>query len=378
MAEHIYTFRVLLISPRDVGAEPDAVADVTTRWNAQIGNALQAHVELVRWETHGSPDMAGPAQEVLDRQIVDSCDLGIAIFWSRLGTPTRHHLSGSIEEIERLRSQNKRVMLYFCDRPVPSDVDLAEFQRVRDIRTRYERESYFGSYADTSDLLLSIPFHLTSAVKELLPTRPLGDRTSTALAQALTADATAQPTGSWVADAMPLRGRRELYAELSRLIKSTEGALHVRATSLLALRDRASDPVFTVYIAELAAKIAEARSAGYAASYSLVIGFPLGRRGAIPPDRRRAIAERADAFHEAGVGDAITVFHTPHQWPLDVLTINDEFAVIRFPGAAGDSHLRYALRVAGRQFVSQFAQWFDTCVLPEANLVDLKDLRIKP
>jgi hypothetical protein len=56
----------------------------------------------------------------------------------------------------------------------------------------------------------------------------------------------------------------------------------------------------------------------------------------------RAIVERIDVLRAAGVGDSIIVFHTPHQWPLDVLTINDENVIIGFPAAAGNSHLRHA------------------------------------
>jgi len=377
MAEHIYRFRVLLISPGDVLAERDAVTTVANRWNAQIGDALGAHVEIVRWETHGVPDMSAPAQDVLNRQIVNTCDFGLAIFWSKLGTPTAGHQSGSVEEIEKLRAQGKRVMLYFCDRPLPAGAVSAESERLGEVRSRYERESFFGTYTEPSDLMLSVSFHITSAVKELLPGRADVGASPSALAQALAADAVAPSIANRSADTVPLRGRTELYGEITKLIQSTEGALHIRATSLLALRDRAFDATFNAYIRALAVRIAAIRAGGNAASYSLVMGFTLLDDGAIPNDRRRAIRERSEAFKVAGVADAITVFHTPHQWLLDVLTINDQFAIIGFPGAAGDPHLRYALRVAGQQFASQFTQWFDTCVLPSASLVDLRKLSIK-
>src|SRR5262245_56094076 len=99
MPKTVLEFRCLLISPGDVTLERDAVSDAVTRWNAQVGEALGARVHVVRWETHGVPDASAPAQEVLNRQIVDDCDIGIAVFWARLGTPTGEHQSGSIEEI---------------------------------------------------------------------------------------------------------------------------------------------------------------------------------------------------------------------------------------------------------------------------------------
>ena len=42
----------------------------------------------VGWETHSSPDLGAPAQEQINERILEHCDLLIAVFWTRLGTPT--------------------------------------------------------------------------------------------------------------------------------------------------------------------------------------------------------------------------------------------------------------------------------------------------
>ena len=113
MAKRVIEYRCLMISPSDVEAERNAVSQVIELWNAQVGSALDARIHLFRWETHAVPDASGPPQQVLNRQIVDECDFGIAIFWARLGSPTTTHLSGSIEEIDRLRERGARVLVYF-------------------------------------------------------------------------------------------------------------------------------------------------------------------------------------------------------------------------------------------------------------------------
>ena len=99
MPTPIIEYRCLLISPSDVLEERDALTSLVQRWNAQVGTGLNARLELVRWEFHATPDLSDTAQNVINAQLLESCDLGIAVFWSRLGTPTPTYPSGSIEEI---------------------------------------------------------------------------------------------------------------------------------------------------------------------------------------------------------------------------------------------------------------------------------------
>jgi|SRR5947209_8424752 len=60
MPRQIIEYRCLLISPGDVTEERDALTKLVNDWNAQVGNGLGARVDLVRWESHATPDMAGP------------------------------------------------------------------------------------------------------------------------------------------------------------------------------------------------------------------------------------------------------------------------------------------------------------------------------
>jgi len=78
MPKEILEYKCLLISPGDVQKERDALSDSVTRWNAQIGDALGARVELIRWEIHSAPDMSAPPQKVLNSQIVEDCDFAVA------------------------------------------------------------------------------------------------------------------------------------------------------------------------------------------------------------------------------------------------------------------------------------------------------------
>ena len=50
-------------------------------------------------------------QEVINEQVVSKSDILLGVFWSKLGTPTNTHSSGTIEEIIYFISQGKEVII---------------------------------------------------------------------------------------------------------------------------------------------------------------------------------------------------------------------------------------------------------------------------
>jgi hypothetical protein len=169
MARAVTEYRCLLISPSDVHDERDAISAVVDHWNAQLGSALGARIHLVRWETHAVPDIGAPPQEVLNQQIVDDCDFAVAVFWTRIGTPTSDHQSGSIEEIERLRTRGARVLLYFSTAPVPQEsLRDDQFQRLQEFKSRLQSDGLLGVFNSTGHLREQVLLHLTGVVSALL------------------------------------------------------------------------------------------------------------------------------------------------------------------------------------------------------------------
>lgn len=171
MPKELLSYRCLLVSPSDVHAERDALTAMVTRWNAHIGESLGVSIVLVRWEFHSTPDMSDTAQAVINRQIVDDCDLGIAIFWSRLGTPTKEFPSGSVEEVYRLIQKGTRVMVYFCSRDIPQNALVSDqYARLLDVRKRFEQEGFLATYSDVDDLVQQVQLHLTSVIAAMAAT----------------------------------------------------------------------------------------------------------------------------------------------------------------------------------------------------------------
>jgi hypothetical protein len=85
MPQPITEYKCLLMSPGDVVAERDALTNMAQLWNAQMGKMLDVRIDLVRWESHGTPDMSQPAQAVLNEQFLEDCELAIAVFLDASG-----------------------------------------------------------------------------------------------------------------------------------------------------------------------------------------------------------------------------------------------------------------------------------------------------
>jgi hypothetical protein len=169
MPKEILEYRCLLISPGDVQEQRDAIAKSVAYWNAQIGDALGARVELVRWETHSAPDISAPPQEVLNSQIVKDCDLAVAVFWYRIGTPTENYDSGSIEELEKIRESGKKVLVYFSSQAIPQGaLNDDQFQKLQEVKKKYQQQGLLGSFSDNENLQKQFILHLTKIITELI------------------------------------------------------------------------------------------------------------------------------------------------------------------------------------------------------------------
>lgn len=97
-------------------------------------------------------------QNILNKQGVDGADIVIAIFGSRLGSPTENSLSGTVEEIKRAIDAGKPVHLYFFKGASPNDVDVNQLDGLRKFKKRMQGRGLFGEYEDADTLIQYVRF----------------------------------------------------------------------------------------------------------------------------------------------------------------------------------------------------------------------------
>ncbi|MGY1855470.1 hypothetical protein [Modestobacter sp. SYSU DS0290] len=149
-----HVVQVLVASPGDVAEERAALRRAMWEWNDEHAAALGVVLLPVGWETHSRPELGDHPQHLIDRQLAESADVLIGVFWTRLGTRTPDAASGTVHEIESFAEAGKPVLLYFSDRPaVPTSVDLDQLAAVQAFRQTAEGWGLIGRFDDVDSLV---------------------------------------------------------------------------------------------------------------------------------------------------------------------------------------------------------------------------------
>ncbi len=160
-------FNVMIASPGDVASERAIVRDVVYEWNAVNSGARKIVLLPIGWETHSSPEMGAPAQQIINRQVLNKCDLLVGVFWTRIGTPTEKHLSGTVEEIEEHIASERPAMLYFSSQPVAMDtVDLDQVQRLKAFKQSCQSRGLYEGYDSHAEFKEKFYRHLQLKLNE--------------------------------------------------------------------------------------------------------------------------------------------------------------------------------------------------------------------
>jgi hypothetical protein len=165
-----HVLKVLIASPSDTSRERDAIEKALHGWNSSRAEREQIQLAPWRWETHAIPELGGTAQDIIDRQAVETCDVVIAVFNARLGTATADAVSGTAHEIIHAHRAGKPVHVYFSTEPFPRDTKPEEIQRLNAFKDQLRGEGLLGEYAGVEDL----QFKVRDAIERDLASMDLG------------------------------------------------------------------------------------------------------------------------------------------------------------------------------------------------------------
>jgi Domain of unknown function (DUF4062) len=162
-------FQVFIASPGDVQEEREIATEVIRRWNDLNAREKSLVLLPLRWETHSTPELGTRPQGVINRQVLEHCDMVVGIFWTRLGTPTGESASGTVEEIERAGTNGKPVMLYFSNSKVDLDtVDLDEYKRLKEFKNKMYPEGLIDSYSSPTEFREKFSRQLSMKIPDLI------------------------------------------------------------------------------------------------------------------------------------------------------------------------------------------------------------------
>ena len=157
--------RVLIASPGDTVNSRRRLREALEDWNS-LNGAEGIMLQPLLWERDATPELGERAQGVINRQLVDDADMLIGLFWTRLGTPTSEAESGTVEEIERVARNGRRVLLYFSNQPVvPDSVDPEEYTRLTAAKTRFMADGLVDGFDSDEELYRKVTAAVTRIVR---------------------------------------------------------------------------------------------------------------------------------------------------------------------------------------------------------------------
>lgn len=135
MAYSATVIPVMIASPGDVSEERNLIRDIIHEWNDIHSMQTNSVLMPVGWETHSSPDLGGRPQALINKNVLEMCDLLVGVFWTRIGTPTGEAESGTAEEIRKHVEAGKPAMVYFSTAPVaPESLDPDQYKALTDFK----------------------------------------------------------------------------------------------------------------------------------------------------------------------------------------------------------------------------------------------------
>ncbi|HAJ33327.1 MAG TPA: hypothetical protein DCK79_08120 [Candidatus Atribacteria bacterium] len=168
MTYNTIVYKILIASPSDLIHERKAIPEAINFWNSLNSEQFKVSLLPVMWETQSTPEMGSRPQEIINRQLVDTCDILIGAFWTRIGTYTGEAESGTVEEIEKFIDAGKPVMLYFSSIPVvPESIDQEQYKRLKNFKAKCMKNGLVKDYSSITELREKIITHLTFKIREL-------------------------------------------------------------------------------------------------------------------------------------------------------------------------------------------------------------------
>jgi hypothetical protein len=137
----------MVVSPGDITDERKTAYNAVLDWNTINSERNGIVLNPIGWDINLYPEMGTHPQNIINRQILEKADILIGIFWTRIGTPTKEHLSGSVEEITKHINANKPALLYFSSIAIkPANIDNDQYQKLLAYKDSIKEMSYYKEY----------------------------------------------------------------------------------------------------------------------------------------------------------------------------------------------------------------------------------------
>lgn len=157
MIKNTTIYDIIVSCPSDVQDEKEAINRVIGEINQYSIERHQMMFRVKNWLTDVDSEIGEPAQEHINKTLVDKCDILVGIFKTRLGTPTKVANSGTEEEIDRFVKQGKKCFLYFATTANINltNLNVEQLTKLNEFRKKCESNSLYKTF-DSIDALYDV------------------------------------------------------------------------------------------------------------------------------------------------------------------------------------------------------------------------------
>lgn len=154
--------RLMISCPSDIKTEIEIINRVVENINDSIGISMDIFVKTLHWSKNVMPEAGDYPQSLINKQILEKSDAIIAIFGNKIGSPTQHYESGTIEEIEQMIQKGKQVFVYFSDKPIrQSEIDTKQKKKIQTFKDKYKDRGIYVEYGSDEEFNDNVTRNLT-------------------------------------------------------------------------------------------------------------------------------------------------------------------------------------------------------------------------
>lgn len=168
MSYPVEVFQLIIASPSDLMKERRDVREAVLEWNSINSKNINIMFQPVMWEMDSVPNVGSGPQDSINEQLIHDSDVIVALFWTKLGTPTSNSHSGTLEEIQHFINNKKPGALYFSKKSVNIDqIDIKQLRALNSYKASISNKSYYDIFNGPNELKNKIMKYLNSTAKKL-------------------------------------------------------------------------------------------------------------------------------------------------------------------------------------------------------------------
>lgn len=161
-------YRVMVCSPGDTDDERQRIVLALQKWNIRYAEDREYALIPWTWELASTAVSGVGGQAALNMQLVETCDVMVAIFKHRFGSSSKEYGSGTAEEIAGGRKRKLNVGVFYSNESVPQE-HIAESNKIREYRQAQEAKGdvYHRHWGDIPDLVDAVMDSIHHQVGEI-------------------------------------------------------------------------------------------------------------------------------------------------------------------------------------------------------------------